>query len=75
MALRTAIHQRDPAEVDVELVAHTDRGSQYTSIAYTDALLDAGILASGGSVGDAYDNALAESFVDSLKTELIADRV
>ena len=73
-ALRMALHQRGPG-ADVELVAHTDRGSQYTSIAYTDALADAGILASVGSVGDAYDNALAESFVDSFKTELIADRV
>jgi putative transposase len=73
-ALRMAIHQRGPG-ADVELVAHTDRGSQYTSMAYTDALSDAGILASVGSVGDAYDNAMAESFVDSFKTELIADRV
>jgi putative transposase len=72
-ALRMAIHQRGPG-ADVELVAHTDRGSQYTSMAYTDALALAGILASVGSVGDAYDNALAESFVDSFKTELIADR-
>jgi putative transposase len=74
-ALRMAIHQRGPAAVDVELVAHTDRGSQYTSIAYTDALAEAGILASVGSVGDAYDNSMAESFVDTFKTELIADRV
>jgi transposase InsO family protein len=73
-ALRMAIHQRGPG-ADIELVAHTDRGSQYTSSAYTDALSDAGILASVGSVGDAYDNAMAESFIDSFKTELIADRV
>ena len=44
-------------------------------MAYTDALSDAGILASVGSVGGAYDNAMAESFLDSFKTELIADRV
>jgi putative transposase len=44
-------------------------------MAYSEALQDAGILASVGSVGDAYDNAMAESFVDSFKTELIADRV
>jgi len=74
-ALRMAIHQRDPDDVGVQLVAHTDRGSQYTSIAYTEALAEAGIQASVGSVGDAYDNALAESFLDSFKTELIADRV
>ena len=73
-ALRMAICQRGPG-AEVELVAHTDRGSQYTSQAYTDALADAGILASVGSVGDAYDNSMAESFVDSFKTELIADRV
>jgi putative transposase len=49
--------------------------AQYTSIAYTDTLHDAGIHAFVGSVGDAYDNALAESFVDTFRTELIADRV
>jgi len=49
--------------------------SQYTSIDYTQTLDDHGVLASVGSVGDAYDNALAESFVDSFKTELITDRV
>src|SRR5881628_3856845 len=48
---------------------------RYTSIDYTQTLADHGVLASVGSVGDAYDNALAESFVDSFKTELIADRV
>jgi transposase InsO family protein len=48
---------------------------QYTSIDHTQTLTDHGVLASVGSVGDAYDNALAESFVDSFKTELIADRV
>jgi putative transposase len=48
---------------------------QYTSIDYAQTLSDHGVLASVGSVGDAYDNALAESFVDSFKTELIADRV
>jgi putative transposase len=49
--------------------------AQYTSIDYTQTLTDHGVLASVGSVGDAYDNALAESFVDSFKTELITDRV
>ena len=48
---------------------------QYTSIDYTQTLSDHRVLASVGSVGDAYDNALAESFVDSFKTELITDRV
>jgi putative transposase len=73
-ALRMALAQRGPG-ADVELVHHSDRGSQYTSIDYTQTLADHRVLQSVGSVGDAYDNALAESFVDSFKTELIADRV
>ena len=48
---------------------------QYTSHDFQQVLDDHDVLASIGSVGDAYDNALAESFVDSFKTELIADRV
>jgi putative transposase len=73
-ALRMALHLREPG-ADVELIHHSDRGSQYTSIDYTQTLTDHRVLASVGSVGDAYDNALAESFVDSFKTELIRDRV
>jgi putative transposase len=73
-ALRMALGTRWPG-ADIALVHHSDRGSQYTSIDYTQTLTDHGVLASVGSVGDAYDNALAESFVDSFKTELIADRV
>jgi len=73
-ALRMALGLRAPG-ADFRLVAHTDAGSQYTSEDYTQQLSDARVLASVGSVGDAYDNALAESFVDSFKTELIADRV
>jgi putative transposase len=73
-ALTMALHRREPG-ADVELVHHSDRGSQYTSIDYTQTLTDHRVLASVGSVGDAYDNALAESFVDSFKTELIRDRV
>ena len=72
-ALRMALAQRRHG-ADVELVHHSDAGSQYTSYAFGQ-VLDDGVLASIGSVGDAYDNALAESFVDSFKTELIADRV
>jgi putative transposase len=49
--------------------------AQYTSFDYAQALSDHGVLQSTGTVGDAFDNALAESWVDSLKTELIADRV
>jgi putative transposase len=49
--------------------------AQYTSYDYQQELFDARVLALIGTVGDAYHNALAESFVDSFKTELIADRV
>ena len=72
-ALRMALYQRQPG-ADVALVHHSDAGSHYTSFNYTQTLDDHGAIASIGSVGDAYDNALAESFVDSFKTELIADR-
>jgi putative transposase len=73
-ALRMALSRR-AAGADVDLVHHSDAGSQYTSYAFQQVLDDHAVLASIGSVGDAYDNALAESFVDSFKTELIADRV
>lgn len=73
-ALRMALSTRDPG-ADVALVHHSDAGSQYTSFDYTQVLDDHQVLASIGTVGDAYDNAMAESFVDSFKTELIADRV
>ena len=73
-ALRMALGTRRPG-ADVAPVHHSDRGSQYTSIDYAQTLADHGVLASVGSVGDAYDNALAESFVDSFMTELVADRV
>ena len=49
--------------------------AQYTSAAFGQVLDDHRVLASIGSVGDAYDNSMAESFVDTFKTELIADRV
>ena len=73
-ALRMALGTRQPG-AEVQLVAHTDQGSQYTAEDYPQVLSDHQVLASVGSVGDAYDNALAESFVESFKTELIADRV
>jgi putative transposase len=53
------------------LVHHSDAGSQYTSLAFTEALIDAGIAGSIGSVGDALDNALMESTIGLYKTELI----
>jgi putative transposase len=73
-ALRMALGIRQPG-ADVQLVSHSDAGSQYTSEDYQQELKDAKVLASIGTVGDALDNALAESFVDSFKTELIRDRV
>jgi putative transposase len=73
-ALRMALTRRR-AGADVELIHHSDAGSQYTSFAFNQVLDDHRVLASIGSVGDAYDNAMAESFVDTFKTELIADRV
>jgi putative transposase len=56
------------------LIHHNDRGSQYTSVAFTDRLRDAGIDASIGTTGDSYDNALAESINGLYKTELIKPR-
>jgi putative transposase len=73
-ALRMALTRRR-AGADVGLIHHSDAGSQYTSFAFQQVLDDHYVLASIGSVGDAYDNAMAESFVDTFKTELIADRV
>jgi putative transposase len=73
-ALRMALSTRQRVE-EVRLIHHSDRGSQYLSGDYTQTLTDHDVLASVGSTGDAYDNSMAESFVDSFKTELIADRV
>jgi putative transposase len=54
-----------------QLVHHSDKGSQYTSLRFTQRLLDAGVSPSTGSVGDSYDNAMAESLFSTIKTELI----
>ncbi|MCY7412779.1 MAG: IS3 family transposase [Salinibacterium sp.] len=67
-ALEQAVYDR---ETDGTLVHHSDRGSQYVSIRYTERLAAAGIEASVGSRGDAYDNALAESVIGLFKTEVI----
>jgi len=56
------------------LVHHTDAGSQYLAIRYTDTLAAAGAVASVGSVGDSYDNALAESTIGQIKAELVHRR-
>ena len=53
------------------LIHHSDRGSQYLSIRYTERLAEAGVETSVGSVGDSYDNALAESIIGLYKTEVI----
>jgi putative transposase len=75
-ALDMAIWRRDRAghQIQPGLVHHSDAGSQYTSIAFTAHLLETGIDASVGSVGDAFDNALAESAIGLYKTELIKPR-
>jgi putative transposase len=70
-ALEMAVALRD---LDGRLTAHSDRGSQYTSLSYTDRLDQLGISPSVGSRGDAYDNAMAEAFVGTFKAELVADR-
>ena len=69
-ALEQAIYERRGAGVD-RLVHHSDRGTQYLSMRYTDRLSDAGIEPSVGSRGDSYDNALAESIIGLFKTEVI----
>ncbi len=70
-ALEQALYSRTGTE---GLVHHSDRGSQYLSIRYTERLAEAGIDASVGSVGDSYDNALAESIIGLYKTEVIWPR-
>jgi putative transposase len=69
-ALNQAICQRAPSEAD-GLIHHSDRGSQYLSIKYTERLVETGIDTSVGSVGDSYDNAMAESIIGLFKTEVI----
>jgi putative transposase len=67
-ALEQAIWARKDTE---NLIHHSDHGSQYLSIRYSDRLAEAGIEASVGSVGDSYDNALAETINGLFKTEVI----
>lgn len=69
-ALEQALHDRRPVHGD-GLIHHSDRGVQYVSIKYTERLAEAGIEPSVGSVGDSYDNALAESVIGLYKTEVI----
>lgn len=72
-ALEQALHERRPVH-RAGLVHHSDRGSQYVSIRYTERLAEAGIEPSVGSVGDSYDNALAETINGLYKAELIHRR-
>jgi len=72
-ALEQAVHARRPAK-GMGLVHHSDRGSQYLSIKYSERLSEAGIAPSVGSVGDSYDNALAETINGLFKAEVIHRR-
>ena len=71
-ALEQALHERRPS--GGRLVHHSDRGSQYVSIKYSERLAEAGIEPSVGSVGDSYDNALAETINGLYKAEVIHRR-
>jgi putative transposase len=69
-ALEMAIGQRRPGDV----IHHSDQGSQYTSLAFGNRCREAGVRPSMGSVGDAYDNAMCESFFATLECELLERR-
>lgn len=69
-ALGMAVGQRRPRDV----IHHSDQGSQYTAIAFGNRCREAGVRPSMGSVGDAYDNAMAESFFSTLECELLSRR-
>ena len=69
-ALQMAIGQRRPRDV----IHHSDQGSQYTSLAFGKRCKEAGVRPSMGSVGDAYDNAMCESFFATLECELLERR-
>ena len=69
-ALEQALHERRPAKGG-GLIHHSDRGSQYLALRYTERLAEAGVEPSVGSVGDSYDNALAETVNGLYKAEVI----
>ena len=69
-AMNAAVGQRRPKDV----IHHSDQGSQYTSVAFGKRCGEAGVRPSMGSVGDAYDNAMAESFFSTLEAELLSRR-
>ena len=72
-ALEQALYARHPSS-DEKLIHHSDRGSQYVSLRYTERLAEAGLMPSVGSTGDSYDNALAETINGLYKAELIHRR-
>jgi transposase InsO family protein len=72
-ALEQALYARGIGG-EADLIHHSDRGVQYVSIRYTERLADAGIEPSVGSIGDSYDNALAETIIGLYKTEVIRQR-
>ena len=72
-ALEQALYDRS-IDAKASLIHHSDHGSQYLSIRYTERLAEAGIEPSVGSVGDSYDNALAETIIGLFKTEVIRRR-
>jgi len=72
-ALEQAVYDRRPSPTD-SLIHHSDRGSQYVSIRYSERLGEAGINPSVGNTGSAYDNALAETINGLYKTEVIYNR-
>ena len=69
-AMEAAVGQRRPKDV----IHHSDQGSQYTSVSFGKRCAEAGVRPSMGSVGDAYDNAMAESFFSTLEAELLSRR-
>ncbi len=69
-AMEMAVGQQRPKDV----IHHSDQGSQYTSVAFGKRCAEAGVRPSMGSVGDAYDNAMAESFFSTLEAELLSRR-
>lgn len=73
-ALNMALHTRKPTRGDHGVIHHSDQGSQYTSVEFGRRCSTMGVRPSMGSVGDAYDNAMAESFFASLECELIDRR-
>ena len=74
-ALEQALWERNRGDEPLNgLVHHSDRGTQYLSIRYTERLAEAGVVASVGSRGDSYDNALAETIIGLYKTELVRNK-